>query len=109
MDTIWFAEQLIKSSDAWREQALAFVETRLKEAEQATQSKPQDFTGRNRVETYRRWLGERYILYGKAQQALNMEQLRFQANPDTTTYRSVRSAAQLAGQPKSYGPACDHD
>jgi hypothetical protein len=105
MDTTWFAEQLIKSSDAWREQALAFVETRLKEVEQATQSKPQDFTGRNRVDTYRRWLGERYTLYGKTQEALSMEQLRFQANPDTTTYRSVRSAAQLAGQPEELWPS----
>jgi hypothetical protein len=54
MDTIRFAEQLITSSDAWREQALAFVETRLKEAEQAMGSKPQDFTARNTIDTYRR-------------------------------------------------------
>jgi hypothetical protein len=45
-------------------------------------------------------LGERYSLYGKAQQALNMELARFQANPDETTYRAVRFAAQLAGQPE---------
>jgi uncharacterized Zn finger protein len=104
-DTIWFAEQLIKSSDAWREQALAFVETRLKEAEEAMQAKPQDFTARNTVDTYRHWLGERYTLYGKTQEALNIEQLRFQANPDTRTYHSVRSAAQLAGQPEELWPS----
>lgn len=105
MDTIGFAEQLIKSSDAWREQALAFVETRLKEAEQAMRSKPQDFTARNTVDTYRRWLGERYTLYGKTQEALNMEQLRFQANPDTRTYLSVRAAARLTGQPEELWPS----
>ncbi len=32
MDVTWFAEQLLKAGDAWRGQALAFVETRLKEA-----------------------------------------------------------------------------
>jgi uncharacterized Zn finger protein len=104
-DTIWFAEQLIKSSDAWREQALAFVEMRLKEAEESMRAKPEDFTGRNTVDTYRHWLGERYTLYGKTQEALNMEQLRFQANPDIRTYHSVRSAAQLAGQPEELWPS----
>jgi hypothetical protein len=34
-----------------------------------------------------------------------MQQLRFQANPDTTTYLSVRSAAQLAGQPQELWPS----
>jgi uncharacterized Zn finger protein len=34
-----------------------------------------------------------------------MEQLRFQANPDIRTYHSVRSAAQLAGQPEELWPS----
>jgi uncharacterized Zn finger protein len=99
MDVTWFAEQLIKSSEAWQKQALAFVEARLKEAEHASQSKPQDFMGKHTVDTYQRWLGEKYSLYGKTQEALNMELARFQANPDNATYRSARSAAQLTGQP----------
>jgi hypothetical protein len=45
-------------------------------------------------------LGEKYSLYGKAQQALKMELARFQANPDETIYRAVRFATQLAGQPE---------
>jgi hypothetical protein len=98
VDVAWFAEQLLKSGDAWQGQALAFVETRLKEAEYALQGKPQDFASMRTVDTYRRWLGEKYSLYGKAQQALEMELARFQANPDETTYRAVRSATQLAGQ-----------
>jgi hypothetical protein len=60
MDVTRFAEQLLKSGDAWREQALGFVATRLGEVEQALQGKRQDFTSANTAETYRRWLGEKY-------------------------------------------------
>ncbi len=100
MDVTWFAEQLLKSGEAWREQALGFVATRLGEVEQALQGKRQDFTSGHTVDTYRRWLGEKYSIYGKPQQALHIEFARFQANPDAATYRSVRSAAQLADQPE---------
>ena len=100
MDVTWFAEQLLKSGEAWREQAQAFVEMRLGEVKPALQGKSQDFTSAHTVDTYRRWLGEKYSTYGKPQQALNIEFARFQASPDNTTYRSVRSAAQLAGQPE---------
>ena len=100
MDVTWFAEQLLKSGEAWREQALAFVEMRLNEVKPALQGKSQDFTSALTVDTYRRWLGEKYSTYGKPQQALNIEFARFQANPDNTTYRSIRSAARLAGQPE---------
>ena len=100
MDVTWFAEQLLKSGEAWREQALAFVEMRLNEVKPALQGKSQDFTSAHTVDTYRRWLGEKYSTYGKPQQALNIEFARFQASPDNTTYRSVRSAARLAGQPE---------
>ena len=100
MDVTWFAEQLLKSGEAWREQALAFVEIRLNEVKPALQGKSQDFTSAHTVDTYRRWLGEKYSTYGKPQQALNIEFARFQASPDNTTYRSVRSAARLAGQPE---------
>jgi tetratricopeptide (TPR) repeat protein len=103
-DVTWFAEQLLKSGDAWREQALAFVETRLKEVEHVLQGKPQDFASVRTADTYRRWLGENYSVYGKIGLALDMERARFQANPDDTTYRAVRSAAQLAGQAENVWP-----
>src|SRR3989440_6258114 len=99
-DVTWFAEQLLKSGEAWRGTALGFVETRLGEVEQALKGKREDFTSGHTVDTYRRWLSEKYLLYGKAKQALDMELARFQANPDHTTYRSVRSAAQAADQPE---------
>jgi hypothetical protein len=99
-DVTWFAEQLLKSGEAWREPALGFVEARLGEVEQALGGKRQDFTGERTVDTYRGWLGEQYSLYGRPRQALKIELTRFQANPDTTTYRAVRSAAQIAGQPE---------
>jgi uncharacterized Zn finger protein len=99
-DVTWFAEQLLKSGEAWRELALGFVETRLEEVGQALQGKRQDFTGERTVDTYRGWLGEKYSIYGRPQQALKIELARFRASPDTTTYRAVRSAAQVAGQPE---------
>ena len=99
-DVTWFAEQLLKLDEAWQEQALAFVETRLEEVGQALRGKRQDFTGERIVDTYRGWLGEKYSIYDRPQQALKIELARFQASPDTTTYRAVRSAAQIAGQPE---------
>src|SRR6266446_7674045 len=99
-DVTWFAEQLLKSGEAWREPALRFVETRLEEVGQALQGKRQDFTGERTVDTYRGWLGEKYSIYGRPQQALKIELARFQVDPNTTTYRAVRSAAQIAGQPE---------
>ncbi len=93
-----FAEQLLSASETWRAEALAFVETRLKEAIQGSAGKSQDFTGTRTIDTYRRWLGERYRQSGKIGLALEMEHARFQASPDETTYRTVRSTAQLAGQ-----------
>ncbi|HET7639270.1 MAG TPA: hypothetical protein VFK47_11085, partial [Ktedonobacteraceae bacterium] len=104
MEVTWFAEQLLKLDEAWREQALAFVETRLNEVKPALQGKSQDFTSAHTVDTYRRWLSEKYLLYGKAKQALDIELARFQANPGDATYRSVRSAAQVAGQLKEVWP-----
>jgi tetratricopeptide (TPR) repeat protein len=99
-DVTWFAAQLLKAGEVWREQALGFVEARLGEVEQALRGKRQDFTGERTLDTYRGWLGEQYSLYGRPQQALKIELARFQANPDTTTYRAARSAAQIAGQPE---------
>jgi hypothetical protein len=99
-DVTWFAEQLLKLGEAWREQALGFVETRLGEVEQALRGKRQDSTGERTVDTYRGWLGEKYSIYGRPQQALKIELARFQVSPDTTTYRAVRSAAQIASQPE---------
>jgi tetratricopeptide (TPR) repeat protein len=97
-----FAEQLLSTSETWRSETLALVETRLKEAIQALGGKSQDFTGTRTVDTYRRWLGERYRQYGEIGLALDMERARFQANPDETTYRSVRSVAQLPEQPERW-------
>jgi uncharacterized Zn finger protein len=99
-EVTWFAEQLLKSGEAWREQALGFVEARLGEIGQALRGKRQDFTGERTVDSYRGWLGEKYSLYGWPQLALKIELARFQANPDTTTYHAVRSAAQIADQPE---------
>jgi SWIM zinc finger len=100
-DVTWFAEQLLKLGEAWRVQALGFVEGRLSEAEPALRGRQQDFTTAHTVDAYRRWLSEKYLLYGKTKQALDMELARFQANPDDTTYRSVRSAARAADQPEA--------
>jgi tetratricopeptide (TPR) repeat protein len=99
-DVTWFAEQLLKAGVAWGEAALGFVEARLGEVEQAMRGKRQDFAGERTIDTYRGWLGEQYSIYGRPQQALKIELTRFQVNPDTTTYRAVRSAAQIAGQPQ---------
>ena len=103
-DVTWFAEQLLKLGEPWREQAQAFVEARLNEVEAAPQGKSQDFTRAFTVDSYRRWLSEKYLLYGKVKQALDMELARFQANPGDATYRSVRSAAQAAGEPEEVWP-----
>lgn len=99
-DVTSFAEQLLKLGETWQKPALAFVETRLSEAEPALQGKQQDFTAVHTVDAYRRWLSEKYLLYGKTKQALDIELARFQANLDGATYRSVRSVAQEAGQPE---------
>jgi SWIM zinc finger len=103
-DVTWFAEQLLKLDETWREQAQAFVEMRLGELEPALQGKSQDFTSAYTVDTYRRWLSEKYLLFGKAKHALDMELARFQANPNNTTYGSVRSTALVAGQPEEVWP-----
>jgi len=104
MDVTWFAEQLLKSGELWQDQALAFVEMRLGEVKPALHGKPQDFTSAQTIDTSRRWLGEKYLLYGKAKQTVDMELARFQANPDHTTYRSIRSAALATGQPGDLWP-----
>jgi hypothetical protein len=80
------------------------VELRLGEVKPALHGKSQDFTSAQTMDTYRRWLGEKYLLYGKVKQAVDMEFARFQANPDHTTYRSVRSAALATGQPGDLWP-----
>ena len=100
MDVTWFAGQLLHVDETWRERALAFVETKLQESERALQSQAQDFTRAQSIDTYRRWLSEHYLQYGKTQHALDIELARFQAYPDEATYRSVRAAAQAAGQPE---------
>lgn len=104
MDVTRFAEQLLKAGESWQEQALTFVETRLAEIEPALHGRSQDFTSIQTVERYRRWLGEQYLLYGKVQQAVDIETARFQANPEHSTYRSVRSAALATGQPADLWP-----
>jgi hypothetical protein len=73
MDVTWFAEQLLKSGEVWQDQALAFVEMRLGEVKPALQDKLQNFTHAQTVDRYRRWLSEKYLLYSKAKQALDME------------------------------------
>ncbi len=99
-DGTWFAEQLMLLNDVWREQAFTFVETRLEEAERPSKGKQQDFSAVHGIDTYRRWLSEKYSTYGRAEKALDIELVRFQAQPDEATYRSVQSIAQLPGQQK---------
>lgn len=99
-DVTWFAEQLIQAGSEWQDQALAFVETKLKEVERALAGKRQDFTASHTADIYRHWLSEKYSVYGKTEQTLTIELVRFQASPDESTYRSVRSAARLAGLPE---------
>lgn len=103
-DVTRFAEQLISSDQLWQDRALAFVEVKLDGVKPALQSKPQDFASLRTAEAYQRWLGEKYLLYGRLQQALDMERARFQANPDRTTYLCVHSAATAAGQPEDLWP-----
>lgn len=93
-----FAEQLLTLGETWAEPALALVETRLAQAERIAQSNPKDFTIGRAVSNYRHWLSEKYLLYGKTQQALDMELARFQADPDQYTYYTVQSTAQASGQ-----------
>jgi hypothetical protein len=99
-DVIWFAEQLGHLGGPWPERALNVVETRLKGAEQASEGRQPDLTSVRTIDTYQRWLGERYSAYGRTDQTLKMELARFQAGPSDATYRSVQSAAQLAGLPQ---------
>jgi SWIM zinc finger len=99
-DVIWFAEQLLTSGEAWQEPALAFVETRLSEVERIVQRNLKDLSSIHAVDNYRQWLSKKYILYGSAKQALDMELSRFHVRPDETTYQSVRSATQAANQPE---------
>jgi len=103
-DVTWFAEQLISSDQLWQDQALAFVEIRLDGVKAAVQGRSQDVTSTRAAEVYQRWLGEKYLLYGKLQQALDIELVRFQANPEHSTYRCVRAAATASGQLEDLWP-----
>jgi hypothetical protein len=98
MDVTSFAEQLLKSGEAWREQALALVETKLNEVEHTAKDNPKHFMSVHAVDNYRRWLSEKYLLYGKTKQALDVELARFQANPQETTYHAVQAAARAMSE-----------
>lgn len=93
-----FAEHLLQSDAQWRDQALAFIERRLTEAITAAETTPKDHMRPHTIDTYRRWLSEQYRLAGHMQQAVAVEQARFQARPDEATYRAVRAVAQAGGQ-----------
>jgi len=101
MDVTRFAELVLKLGETWREQTLALVETKLNEVEHTTKDNPKHFTSVHAVDTYRHWLSEKYLLYGKAKQALDIERVRFQINPQETTYHSVQSAARATSQPEA--------
>jgi uncharacterized Zn finger protein len=104
MDVTRFAEQLLKSGEKWQEQALAFVEKRLAEIKPTPSGKSQDFSSARTIDTYRHWLSEKYLLYKKAKQALDMELARFWANLDHATYRSIRLASQAVDQSEELWP-----
>lgn len=97
VEVTWFAEHLV-ADEARREQALEFIEHKLKELEQTIRGKSPDYTTIHGVETYRSWLEKKYSSYGKSEQALNMALARFQAAPSEATYYSVQSTSQLADQ-----------
>jgi uncharacterized Zn finger protein len=101
MDVTRFAELLLQLGEAWREQTLALVETKLNEVERTVKDDPKHFTSVHAVDTYRHWLSEKYLLYGKAKQALDVELARFQVNPQETTYHSVQSVARAKSQPEA--------
>lgn len=101
MDVTRFAELVLKLGETWREQTLALVETKLNEVEHTTKDNPKHFTSAHAGDTYRHWLSEKYLLYGKAKQALDIERVRFQINPQETTYHSVQSAARAKSQPEA--------
>jgi hypothetical protein len=103
-DVTRFAEQLLDSDHLWQDQALTFVEMRLSGVKPALQDRSQDFTSTRAAEVYQRWLGEKYLLYGKIKQALDIQLARFQANPEYITYRCVHSAATAPGQPEDLWP-----
>ncbi len=89
-----FAERLLRSDEHWRNQALALVEKRLAETLTAAETTPKDLTRLHTIDTYRRWLSEKYRLAGQIQQALEVERARFQAHPDEATYRAVHMVVQ---------------
>jgi tetratricopeptide (TPR) repeat protein len=93
-----FAEHLLQSDAQWRDQALVLIERRLTEAITAAETTPKDHMRPHTIDTYRRWLSEQYRLAGHVQQALAVEQARFQAHPDEATYRAVRAVAPADGQ-----------
>ncbi|HEX3641111.1 MAG TPA: hypothetical protein VHV10_07465 [Ktedonobacteraceae bacterium] len=92
---------MLKLGETWREQTLALVETKLNEVERTAKDNPKHFTSVHAGDTYRHWLSEKYLLYGKAKQALDIERVRFQINPQETTYHSVQSAARATSQPEA--------
>jgi hypothetical protein len=101
MDVTRFAELLLQSGEVWREQALALVETKLNEVERKAPDNPKHFTSVHAVDHYRHWLSEKYLLYGRAKQALDVELARFQVNPQEATYHSVQSVARAKSQPET--------
>jgi uncharacterized Zn finger protein len=86
--TLWFAELLLSKGDEWHPEALKFIEDCLWEARDKYSS-----------EQYLKWLEEKYFRYGKANEALEVAQKRFQSEPDNRTYFSVKEAATIPGQP----------
>ncbi len=96
-----FAEHILTLDKArvWMEQALALVENRLSTAERKAQLPKADYRLGFDIDRYRSWLGQKYLDYGKVEKAGNLELIRFEAHPSEATYRSVRTAAQLPGQP----------
>ena len=99
-DVTWFAEELLKLGEAWREQALGFVETRLGEVKSGFAKQ----VARLHRRTYRRHLSalvkRKVPSLWQATASPKDRAYPLPGQPGTTTYRAMRSAAQVAGQPK---------
>jgi len=103
-EAMQFANKLMAIGKEQVAAGLAFIETRLREAEQAQRpsktSRPDRTVAQNHlISQYLSWLGEQYRKHGMGSEALAIELRRFEAAPGQQTYADVKAAAQLRGQP----------
>lgn len=95
-----FADKLLDAGAENAPQALELVEAKLQALQKAPVDKKKkwDYERDNNIDNYRAWLNKKLLKYGRPEQALSMALLRFQANPNSSTYTRVKEAAQSAGK-----------